>query len=353
MIDRREILDENGGSMSIRELATDLNRHSVDFEIGNLQKIRVCLRGLQRPPCPGIFYCKTIRDGYAFHAGGRKELQFNIGEEKRDDVEMIRYGVAFSLQLSPALPTLDPLLPKIVRFNEYVNSHPEDFPGFLMWHDHNGQQSQERPVGLIPDALVEQGTFIMLGRIIADDKVDVLDILADFDRLLPLYVYIESVEQDPPFPTNSDFTPGCPNFVESATAEQTGRIVDVALRHKTLQRALYKHLCREAGCNNVQVERPLALGVRVDAAVRRNGKEEFYEVKVASTVRACVRAALGQLIEYSHWPSANRASEIVVVGEAELDSDSKDYLHFLRERFGLPLWYRRIDINRDVLEKKS
>ena len=339
--------------MSIRELATDLNRHSVDFEIGNLQKIRVCLRGLKQPPCPSIFYDRTIHDGYAFHAGGRKELQFNIGEEERDDVGMIRYGVAFSLEPSQTLPTLDPLLPKIVRFNEYVNSHPEDFPSFLMWHYHDEEGRKDHPVGPIPDALVKEDTFIMLGRIIADDKVNVLDILAAFDRLLPLYVYVESVEQDLPLPTKSDFTPGCPRFVESTTARQTGRIVDVALRHKTLQKALYKHLCREAGYDNVQVERPLAPGVRVDAAVRCNDKEIFYEVKVASTGRSCVRAALGQLIEYSHWPSAERASEIVVVGEAELDSDSKAYLQFLRQRFDLPLWYRRIDINRDVLEERS
>ena len=66
-----------------------------------------------------------------------------------------------------------------------------------------------------------------------------------------------------------------------------------------------------------------------------------------------MHAALGQLIEYCYWPPANRANEIVVVGEAELDSDSRAYLHFLRQRFGLPIWYRRIDINRDVLKKKS
>ena len=37
--------------MRIHELAMDLNHHSVDFEIGNLQKIRVYLRGLNRVPC--------------------------------------------------------------------------------------------------------------------------------------------------------------------------------------------------------------------------------------------------------------------------------------------------------------
>ena len=362
--------------MTIHELATDLNRRSVDFEIGSLQKTRVCLRGLKRAPCRGIFNSQTIHDGYAFHVGGRKELQFNIGEEQCSDiemiqsaasashrsaqhaemiqsVEMIRYGVAFSLELSQTLPKIDPLLPKIERFNDYVNSHLEDFPGFLMWHYHKKQRSQDRPVGPITDALFKPGTFIMLGKRVADNEIDVREILTTFDSLLPLYEYVESVEQEPPFPTMPDFTPGCPRLLESTTASQTGQTVDVALRHNTLQKALYKHLCREVGCNNVQVERPLALGVRVDAAVRRNGKESFYEVKVAPTVRSCVRAALGQLMEYCYWPSANRASEIVVVGEAEFDSDSKAYLRFLRQRFGLPLWYRRIDINRNILEKKS
>jgi hypothetical protein len=49
----------------------------------------------------------------------------------------------------------------------------------------------------------------------------------------------------------------------------------------------------------------------------------------------------------SEW--AGRACELIVVGEAVLDSHSAKYLHFFRERFALPLWYRRIDIIRNVL----
>ncbi len=341
--------------MQIPELARALNGDSVDFEIGSLQKIRVCMRGLKRAPCQGIFSGHTIFSRYAFHAGGRKELQFNIGLEQRDGVEMIRYGVAFSLQLGQTLPSLDPLRSKIVRFNDYVNSHLEDFPGFLMWHYQDKREfpSEDRPVGSITDALFKADTFIALGKRVVGDAVNVREILAAFDSLIRLYVYVETGKQDLPFSKTSDFTPGCPNFVESTTSSQTAGTVDVALRHKTLQMELYKHLCQEAGSNNVRVERHLALGVYVDAAVKCDGKESFYEVKVASTVRSCVRAALGQLIEYSYWPSANRASELVVVGEAELDSDSKAYLRVLRERFGLPLWYRRIDISGDALEKKS
>ena len=268
---------------------------------------------------------------------------------------MVRFGVAFSLEPSRTLTTIDPLFPNIQRFNEYVIEHLEDYPGFIMWHHdtHKGYLSEDRPVGPVADELVKPGHFIMLGTRVAFDDVDVREILAVFDGLLSLNRYVEGEEEGPSFAMPSDFTPGCPAFIERTAARQTGQTVDVALRHNTLQLALYKHLCREAGDKNVRMERSLELGVRVDGVVRRNGKETFYEVKVASTVRSCVRAALGQLIEYCHWPSADRASEMIVVGEAELDSVSRDYLRFLRDKFGLPLWYRRIDIDNDVLERKS
>ena len=341
--------------MTIRELAEELNRQSVDFKIGNLQEMRVNLHGLKRTPGRSIFGTQTIQDGYAFHVGGRKELQFNIGFEARNEGEMIRYGVAFSLEPSQTLPSPEPLLPKILRFNVYVTERLENLPGFVMWHQekNNDYPSEDRPVGPIPDDIVESGVFIMLGTRVAIDDVDVREILAVYDSLLPLYYYVEGSEQSPAFTMEPDFTPGCPDFIESTKARHKGQTVDVALRHQTLQIALYKHLCQEAGCKNVRMERQLKIGVSVDGVVLRNGKQTFYEVKVASSVRSCVRAALGQLIEYCHWPSSDRAIEMIVVGEAWMDSDSRADLGLLRQKYGLSIWYRRIDIEKDVLEGKA
>ena len=346
--------------MTIPELAEELNRQSDRFEIGNLQEIRKRLRGLKQPPCQDIFGPQSIHDEFAFHLGSREgmEIQFNVGKEQGDEGEMVRYGVAFSLEPSRTLTTIDPLRRKIGRFNSYVNERYEDFAGLSMWHHiktkgQQGTRSEDRAVGSIPDELMKSGVFIMLGTRVANDDLDVREILSVFDRLLPLYRYVEGEEEVPPSTTTPDFKPGCPSFIEKTAARQTGQTVDVALRHNTLQMAMYKHLCQEAGDDNVQMERPLALGVRVDAVVRCNGREAFYEVKVASTVRSCVRAALGQLIEYCHWPSADRASEMIVVGEAELDSDSGAYLDLLRQKYGLPIWYRRIDIDNDVLVGKA
>ncbi len=168
----------------------------------------MCLRSLKRAPASSIFNSQTIRDDYAFHVGGRTELQFNIGKEEHEQGDVIRHGVAFSLETSQTLPVIDPLLPKIARFNDYVRSHPEDFPGLRMWHwDEHSGRSDDRPVGPISDDLIRPGIFIMLGRYVRDDEVDLPGILADLDHLLPLYTYVESDGQGPRYPRLSTLNP--------------------------------------------------------------------------------------------------------------------------------------------------
>lgn len=338
----------------MNELAQALNDASRDFEVGRLQEMRVQLRSLDRAPSRAIFGPQTIHETYAFHVGGRTELQFNVGMETLAAGTQIRHGVAFSLELSQTLPTLDPLLPKIARFNDYVRNRAEDLPGFRMWHHGPTGRSEDRPVGPIPDELIVPNTFIVLGRHVPADQVQVPAILADFDQLLPLYVFVESTEHTLTLSREREpFRSGWPSFSEHSTASLSARTIDVALRHGAIQNALYDLLRQEAGEDNVRMEYPLAFGVRVDAAVRRDSGFAFYEVKVAPTVQSCVRAALGQLLEYAHWPSDDRAQELIVVGEAEIDDEGRAYLRFLRHRFALPVWYRRVNLERRVLGPRT
>lgn len=338
--------------LSIRELAEAINRASGDFEIGGLQKLRMRLRSHERLAAPAIFDARTVHPSYAFHVGGRTELQFNIGTEDRDGQPVVRHGVAFSLELSQSLPSIEPLLPKIARFNDYVRGRPEEFPGFRMWLDSGGLQP-EHSVAPIDEEDIRPGNFIMLGRWVPEADVNARDILSDFDRLLPLYTYVES---DRPLARPGNPTPfraGCPAFVLATIAAVPARTIDVTLRHKALQRALYDHLCAEEGPDRVAIEHELDLGVRVDAAINTSHGLSFYELKVAPNLQACVRAAVGQLLEYAYWPSATRATELVVVGEPEADSDAIEYLRLLRQRFGLPLWYRQISLAAGTLGPKT
>jgi len=62
----------------------------------------------------------------------------------------------------------------------------------------------------------------------------------------------------------------------------------------------------------------------------------------ALSAAACIREALGQVLEYAYWPGGQEPQRIVICGEGRLEKDAKTYLRCLKERFGLPLEYEQI-----------
>jgi hypothetical protein len=75
-----EISDFSETDGVIRSLALSLNEHAPDHEIGKLQFQREQRLG-KRVVTKRLFSGQTIHETYAFHSGGRQELQFNIGLE--------------------------------------------------------------------------------------------------------------------------------------------------------------------------------------------------------------------------------------------------------------------------------
>jgi len=335
--------------MDILDLAAELNLHARDYEIGGLQRLRVPLRNLKQAPSSTIFGAKSIHKDYAFHLGGRSELQFNVGIEDLPFGRRLRHGVAFSLEPSQTLPTIDTLIPKIARFNEYIRQKPEDVAGFLMWHWASGKRSEDRAVHPITDDLIQSGLFIVLGKWRELDRIEIPEILGDFDRLLPLYVHVESSGTTSKITSPKPFTPGCPPFLTATTAKIRERTVEVSLRHVVIQQTLFRLLCEEAGADNVQAEHTLDFGCRVDVVQRASGGFIFYEIKTNQTVQSCIREAIGQLLEYAYWPAEERAAELVIVGEPSPTPDDARYLEQLRSKCSLPLWYRCVNVERGQL----
>jgi hypothetical protein len=86
-------------------------------------------------------------------------------------------------------------------------------------------------------------------------------------------------------------------------------------------------------------------GTRIDVVRQRPDKSYvFYEVKVLPTLRACIREALGQLLEYAHWPAKKTTAELVIVSHHESDPQTAGYLAKLGEVYGLTIGYLRIGI---------
>lgn len=333
-------------SLDIPAIAEKLNELALAHQIGKLQDIRKQLKHLNRRPGDKIFSAQTTFEDWAFHHGGRTELQFNIGREDGDNQDDLRHGVAFSFELSQTLNSIDVLVPKVKLFNDFMGLNAGEFSEMRMWYYNKDRSVDELP-GPISSALVREGVFVFLGNRQPAAEVDYEKILDDFDRLLPLYRYVESGGTTAPVPlpkTVFDFKAGYSKKVKAAKATLARKELDLDLRHNLLQETLYQRLASKYGTDNVRTEQPSGVGTQIDVVVKMKNEYWFYEIKTALTPRACLREAIGQLLEYAFWPGAEEPSRFIVVGESRIDEDGQEYVRRLRKRFSLPIEYEAIEI---------
>ena len=327
----------------IHTIARKINSLSTKFKIGDLQDIRKVIKNLTRRAGSHIFQNSTISEkGWAFHYGGRKELQFNIGFED----EGFRYGVAFSLETSRDLPDISVLFPKIRKFNEFVRENADFFKGYKMWSWH-GKRSKIGPVVEIKPELIQPKTFIFMGKI-SSEGPRYKNILKTFDELLKVYLFVESgkrieVENIDDESAGFKFERKAKRLTFKKKYTSVERNTDLDIRHSLIQEKLQKKLENTYGESNVSVENA-CYGKKIDLVVRVGNKFRFYEIKTASSAKASIREAIGQLMEYAYWPGTTNAHRIVVVGEHELDVKARDYLTFLNKTFQLPIKYLRVKL---------
>lgn len=338
--------------MNINDVVQVLNKRAPDYKFGQLQHIRRdSIPDRQRLASRTPFNSTRRFDDHAFHVGGRCELQFNVGNDKSG----LRWGVAVSLQRDHSLPDVEVQFPKLDKLSEFIRVHGDEFlSDFLMWHwaEFESDSSPEQPPDVVPLSLYKQGYFIFLGKHAPFDAFDPDVVLQDFDRLLPLYRFVEFSTSSFPVldePSKFEFTPGTQRSRAEAdystTAKRTSGRAQVALRHRHIQDVLERKLHSEPD-TRVSRENKNGIGGFVDLIVERDAMYEFYEVKVGNSARACIREALGQLLEYGYWPGAVQPppGKLVVAGEPCLDDDATKYLQTLRARFDIPIEYLQVNV---------
>jgi hypothetical protein len=351
----------DGNASLVRRAVAAIEAATEGYEIGGLQELRKTLRGRARRAGRTIFGAKSVSDEFAFHLGGRDELQFNIGlDEYANGQPALRYGVAFSLEPSQALPDWRVLVPRIRRFNDYMRDQPEFFGDLSMWHFDSGGRSQDRGPGPIDPEIVSGGNFVFLGARQSLDTVDIHECLRLFDRLLPLYLYVQDKPAVPAAfekvvgPDSHHFGGGPAHDVlrleagvEQKTtgwiaANQQARILNVFLRHNEIQNRL-KIKLKEEGLALVTLE--AKIGQRSIDLVSKHGEDLwFWEIKTAGSVRQCLREAIGQLLEYAFWPGATQPAKVVVVGEQPPTTESATYVAKLNEHLPVQLEYRQFQL---------
>jgi hypothetical protein len=177
--------------LTVDALAQQINQAAPGYEVGGLQQFRANLHR-RRARTRKLFHPATIFDHYAFHDGGRTELQYNIGLESYDGDRWWRHGVAFSFERSQTLPDPSVLIPKVERFNAWLRRHPGALKGFKISSESPAGWSGEKPLARIPNEWMEDGVFIFIGKRYDESALNIGTILSDFDRLYPAYKFVES-----------------------------------------------------------------------------------------------------------------------------------------------------------------
>lgn len=347
--------------MNLSEILAELNERAPDHAFGKLQDIRKKRRPLQKRPNQHPFRSTSKCGRYAYHCGGRKELQFNVGKDKDGaDNDRLRWGIAVSLEPSRSMPDATAMHPKLRKLGSFLETHGDRMGklGLEMW-DWTGpkkerRRSANRPPQRIARDLYDEGTFVFVGKQAPFEAFDPACVLRDFDFLLPIYEHVE-FEPDGVAPVlyeprSFEFQPDraaeSGNRSATTTATRTAGVSPVSLRHASLQGALKRALCREGA--EVATEHRDGRGGYIDLVARRDGKLEFYEIKTDATPRLAIRHAVGQLLEYAYWPAPIRPSLLVVVAERPLDEEGEDYLRTLEEETGLPIDYRQVSVPEDA-----
>lgn len=328
----------------VRIAVAEIERAAVDYEIGNLQAIRTSLRGLKRMPGRRIFSNSTTFNEWAWHNGGRREMQFNIGLDQYPDGSLaLRAGVAFSLERTQSLKDWRILVPRIARFNDFMREHPETYADLDMWHTVRERRSQDRAAGPIDTKIVADKTFIFMGNRQPIDAVNVHECLRVFDRLLEIFRHVQTGPDIlPPEGLSSIAGGGLSGGVASKTlqyitAHYAERTLNIYLRHNELQNLLKTKLST-FGRSGTILERRLGQ-YAIDLVYEEGDELWFYEVKTAGTARQCLREAIGQLLEYALWPGSPRPTKLIVVGESAPDQDTDVYLKALNGKFPVALEY--------------
>ncbi|MBO7550618.1 MAG: hypothetical protein J6T62_03730 [Fibrobacter sp.] len=327
--------------MTIPELATMINENLTGYKMLSFQSLRMKMKGLEQPRTYKIFSKTTTNDEWAFHDGGRSEIQYNIGLDEGG----IRYGLAFSLEPSQTLPNPSILYYKVHQLNYLIEEKPELFDGLSLWSWYNRKRTNY-PDMCIPQRVITNKSFIFLGKECLPESVDVNEILQTFDRMLEIYVRIEGGIDENPLEQNDNplgfsFNPSVYRLPHEYSFGTTERRVLVKANHSKIQAKLIEELKREFGDENVSVEQKIGYN-EIDVAVKDGNEYIFYEVKVASSLKMAIREALGQLMEYSYYRATKLAKKLVIVSDYELDERNEAYLTFLRREFNLPFEYKKI-----------
>lgn len=153
------------------------------------------------------------------------------------------------------------------------------------------------------------------------------------------------------------FKPGRSSNLSKGTKSFTRgpRKVEIRQLHNEISEKLFDYLVDEYGENHVSQENSTGTGgTRIDMVVKSSSGYIFYEIKTYPCIKACIREAIGQLLEYAYWPEYDLAEKLVIVSQRlEDNSSAYAYMRHIRKLTKLPIYYQYFDLESSTLSKEN
>ena len=180
------------------------------------------------------------------------------------------------------------------------------------------------------------------------EDLDLLDAPLEFEYGDPAvtsdYYNLKNYIQQPKLPALSkefQFRSGHIPPTDKKRLEYDQYELDVNNHHNHIQTLLFNELCEQYGKDSVGTENNTGAGSRIDIVVRHGKKYALYEIKTGPSLRACVREAFGQLLEYRHVIGHSKVVKLVIVSAHAPDEWIENYLNVMRTEHALPFYYQQ------------
>jgi hypothetical protein len=169
-----------------------------------------------------------------------------------------------------------------------------------------------------------------------------MNIIPEIDDFEPKQDVDENAEHP-----NSTSLPSTPKKIKKTFNSFTREYENV---HKEIQRGIVQYLRGKYPKASVSFENNKEINNGfIDIVVLNEGLRTYIEIKSYPSLRACIRAALGQLIEYSFFVDTNKADRLVISSQHPCTTEIDKFLSHLRTTINLNIYYAQFDSERKQL----
>jgi hypothetical protein len=119
--------------------------------------------------------------------------------------------------------------------------------------------------------------------------------------------------------------------------------IELELIHNDIQTKFLNYLQKRYGKKVAKRECTAYGASRIDITRKTEKGYVFYEIKTYNSLKTSIREGIGQLLEYSLFPNAYEAEQIVLVSHISASEEIKQYINHLRKYISIPFSYIHFD----------